>query len=182
GNIFARGATDDKGQLFIHLKVFEAFMKTDGRFPVNLKVVLEGEEEASSINLPLFIQEQRELLEADVAVISDTSMFAPGIPAIPYGLRGLITTRLEISGPRNDLHSGMYGGAVHNPIHALSQLIATMHDAEGHVTVEGFYDEVRPLPDDERAKLAEIPYTEAMWRQETGAPQPWGEPEYTLQE
>lgn len=180
GNIIARGSADDKGQLFIHLKVFEAFMKTTGKFPVNLKVVFEGEEEASSLNLAPFISAHQELLQADVAVVSDTSFFAPGVPAIPYGLRGIVTALVEISGPRTDLHSGSHGGAVHNPIHAMSHLIAAMHDEHGRVTIPGFYDKVRVLDDEERAQLAKIPYTEDLWRSETGAPKPWGEADYTL--
>ncbi|NDJ87201.1 MAG: dipeptidase [Chloroflexi bacterium] len=180
GNIIARGATDDKGQLFVHLKAFEAFMQTAGTFPVNIKMLFEGEEETSSLNLGPFIDAHQDLLRADVAVISDTAMFEPGVPAIPYGLRGVVLTDLEVVGPANDLHSGMYGGTVHNPIHALSELIATMHGADGQVAIEGFYDAVRTLDDTEREQLAKIPYTEAVWQRETGAPQPWGEPAYSL--
>lgn len=182
GNIVARGATDDKGQFFIHLKTFEALMQTTGTFPVNIKFLIEGEEEVSSTNLEKFIEAHKDLLKADVAVISDTGMFAPGIPAICYGLRGYTLLQVEVTGPRDDLHSGSYGGSVHNPIQALIELLATLHDADGRVTLPGFYDDVRVLSEAERATLAEVPYTEAMWQDETGAPQPWGESEFTIYE
>lgn len=182
GNIIARGATDDKGQFFIHLKTFEALMQATGTFPVNIKFLIEGEEEVSSTNLEKFIEANKDLLKADVAVISDTGMFAPGIPAICYGLRGYTLLQVEVTGPKDDLHSGTYGGSVHNPIQALVELLATLHDADGWVTLPGFYDDVRVLSDTERATLAEVPYTEAMWQDETGAPQPWGESEFTIYE
>lgn len=180
GNIVARGATDDKGQMFLHLKAFETLMQTTGSFPVNIKMIFEGEEEAPTDTLENFIPHHIDLLKANVAVISDTTMIAPGMPAIPYGLRGYMLADLEISGPKGDLHSGLYGGAVHNPIHALSQLIATMHDETGRVAIAGFYDDVRALEAEERAALAQIPFTDATWDAEIGAPAPWGEPDYTL--
>ncbi|PJF44388.1 MAG: dipeptidase [Phototrophicales bacterium] len=182
GNIIARGATDDKGQLFLHLKAFEAFMKTTGAFPVNIKILLEGEEEDSSRNLPAFLKQHRELLDADLALISDTAMFNANIPAIPYGLRGLLICELIVEGPKNDLHSGMYGGAVANPIHVLSRILASMHDDYGRVTVEGFYDDVRELSSDERAQLARIPYGEEELRKETGVSASWGDTQYTIVE
>ena len=182
GNLIARGATDDKGQLFIHIKVLEAFKQSNGSFPLNVKVLIEGEEEAASQNLPQFIANHRDLLKADVAVISDTSLQAEGIPAIPYGLRGMTVGELTVIGPSKDLHSGMYGGSVHNPIHALAQLVSTFHDENGYITVEGFYDNVRTLEDEEREQLAAIGYDEATWREETGSFKPWGESEYTLYE
>lgn len=182
GNLIARGATDDKGQFFIHLKTFESMMQATGSFPLNIKFLIEGEEEVSSTNLEKFIESHKDLLKADVAIISDTSMFAPGVPAICYGLRGYTLLQVEVTGPKDDLHSGTYGGSVHNPIQALVELLNTMHDADGYVTLPGFYDDVRILSDDERAVLAEIPYTEDVWRSETGAPQPWGELEFTIYE
>lgn len=182
GNIIARGATDDKGQVFMHLKVIESFMKSTGKLPINIKILIEGEEEASSLNLPDFVENNRDLLKADVAVISDTAMQAPGIPAIPYGLRGIVLADLAIYGPERDLHSGMYGGSVHNPIHALAQLVSTFHDADGRVAIQGFNDDVRDLDAEEREQLAAIGYDEATWRKETGAPQPWGDPDYTIYE
>ena len=182
GNIIARGASDDKGQAFMHLKVFEAFMQTTGSFPVNIKFLLEGEEEDTSKSLPPFIEAHKDLLAADVAVISDTAMHAPGVPAIPYGLRGIVLADLKIMGPKRDLHSGMYGGTVDNPIRVLSQLIASFHDDDGRVAVEGFYDNVRTLEQEERDELARIGYTETEWREATGAPQPWGDADYTLYE
>lgn len=180
GNIVARGATDDKGQMFMHVKVFEAFMQSTGGFPVNIKMLFEGEEEDSSKNLPPFIEAHKEMLAADVAVVSDTSMFAPGIPAIAYGLRGIVLGELVVEGPVKDLHSGMYGGAVANPIHILSRILASMHDDDGRIVVKGFYDDVRELSPEERAKLAEIPYGENELVAETGVSRSWGDPQYTI--
>lgn len=179
GNLYARGATDDKGQLFIHLKVFEAFMKTEGRFPVNLKVIFEGEEEMGSDTLFEFIPEHTELLKADVAVISDTGMPSPDLPTIVYGLRGMIYTELLVTGPIKDLHSGMYGGTVHNPAQAVAEIVATMHDAEGRITVDGFYDNVRDLDATEH-EMAEqmVPLFDKNWHAEAGAPAMWGESDF----
>ncbi|MFO7315267.1 M20/M25/M40 family metallo-hydrolase, partial [Rhodothermus marinus] len=127
GAIYARGACDDKGQLFMHLKAAESYLKTAGTLPVNLKVLLEGEEESGSVHLAPFIETHRELLAADVVLISDTAMFAPGVPSITYGLRGLAYVEVELEGPARDLHSGVYGGAVENPINVLARLIAGLH-------------------------------------------------------
>jgi acetylornithine deacetylase/succinyl-diaminopimelate desuccinylase-like protein len=182
GNIVARGSTDDKGQLFIHLKAFEALMKTTGTFPVNIKVLFEGEEEIGSKSLGPFIQNNQERLAADIVVISDGPIVAPDVPAITYGLRGFTLMKLEVSGPKTNLHSGLYGGSVHNTTQALCELIATMHDADGRVTVEGFYDDVRQLDAEERQLLKQIPFGENEWRDETGAPQPWGEADFSLVE
>ena len=183
GKLFARGATDDKGQLFIHLKVFEAFMQTHGSFPVNLKLIFEGEEEVSSDTLFTFIPENTDLLKADVAVISDTGMPSPDLPTIVYGLRGLLYTELEVWGPIKDLHSGIYGGTVHNPAQAVAEIVATMHDAEGHVTVEGFYDNVRELDAAEHEMTEQMmPLFEKNWQAEAGAPAMWGEPEFNAEE
>ena len=179
GKLFARGSTDDKGQLFIHLKVFESFMQTHDSFPVNLKVIFEGEEEMGSETLFEFIPEHTDLLKADVAVISDTGMPSPDLPTIVYGLRGLLYTELEVWGPTKDLHSGMYGGTVHNPAQAVAEIVATMHDADGRVTVEGFYDNVRELDATEH-EMAEqmVPLFDKNWHAEAGAPALWGEPEF----
>ncbi len=182
GNIVARGSTDDKGQLFVHLKAFETLIKTTGSFPVNFKVLFEGEEEIGSINLAPFIQEYRERLAADIVVISDGPIIAPDVPAITYGLRGFTLMKLEVSGPKSNLHSGLYGGSVHNTTQALCEILASMHDKDGHVTIEGFYEDVRQLDDDERDLLKKVPFGENEWRDETGAPQPWGESNFSLVE
>src|SRR5262249_34359648 len=143
GKIFARGSVDDKGQLFLHIKALEAHLKTRGRLPVNVIVLAEGEEECGSENLPAFVESQRELLRADAVVISDSSMFAPGLPSILSSLRGLAYFQIDVQGPSTDLHSGSYGGAVVNPAMALARVLATMHDGTGRVAIDGFYDEVR---------------------------------------
>lgn len=182
GDIIARGASDDKGQMFMHLKAFEALMQSTGRFPVNVKVLIEGEEEDTSKNLPPFIEANQDLLAADIALISDTAMHNADIPAIPYGLRGILLAELTITGPARDLHSGMYGGAVENPLHVLSRMVASLHDTQGRIAIEGFYDNVRTLDTDERAALDRIPYDEAELKQETGTPQAWGDAEYSIYE
>ena len=145
GQIYARGACDDKGQLFIWLKALEAYVKTDGAAPVNMKFVLEGEEESGSTHLPPFLETYASDLAADVVVISDTALFAPGVPSITCGLRGMAYVEVTLTGPNRDLHSGVYGGAIENPINALATLVAGMLDAEHRITVDGFYDDVLPL-------------------------------------
>src|SRR6202041_2496280 len=142
GNLFGRGTADDKGQVHIHLKALEALLKTSGTLPLNVKVMIEGEEEVGSVNLWEFVQKNRERLKADALVVSDTSMLAKGVPSITYGLRGLNYYQIEISGPVQDLHSGVFGGAVPNPITILAEMIAKLHDKNFHVTVPGFYDKV----------------------------------------
>ncbi|HYN87993.1 MAG TPA: dipeptidase, partial [Ardenticatenaceae bacterium] len=181
-NLYARGSADDKGQLFIHLAAAEALFQGTGSLPVNVKYLFEGEEEIGSEHLEPFIREHAELLAADVALISDSHILAPDLPAIVYGLRGLSYVEVHVYGPNRDLHSGIYGGAVHNPIQALCELIAGLHDAEGHITIPGFYDEVRPLDPDERRELARVPFSEEQWLEEAGVPAPYGEPEYTIVE
>jgi acetylornithine deacetylase/succinyl-diaminopimelate desuccinylase-like protein len=183
GKLYARGATDDKGQLFIHLKVFEAFMKTQGAFPVNIKFILEGEEEMGSESLESFVRKNTDLLESDMVMVSDTGMPNPQMPTIIYGLRGLLYTELEVFGPKRDLHSGMYGGTIHNPAQAIAEIIASMHDADGHITVDGFYDNVRDITRAERNDAAQMaPIFEATWREEAEAPAMWGEPDYNAWE
>jgi acetylornithine deacetylase/succinyl-diaminopimelate desuccinylase-like protein len=182
GHLYARGATDDKGQTFIHLKAFESFMQTEGKFPLNLKVMLEGEEEVSSTNLKGFMETHTDLLKCDLVVISDTDVLAPDIPSITYGLRGLIYTEIEVFGPSTDLHSGQFGGAVHNPAQALVEILAQLHDSAGRVTVPGFYDEVVVLIAEERQALAQLPVTEAEFKQQAGVERLWGEPEFTFLE
>lgn len=181
-HIYARGAADDKGQLYIHVKAVEAYLAANGRLPVNVKFIIEGEEEIGSRNLYSFIHDNRELLAADSALVSDSSMLAPGKPALVYGLRGNSHVQIDIIGPSRDLHSGSYGGGINNPLNVLAHLIARLKDEEGHVLIPGFYDQVRPLSADERELLANFPLDEEAWLNQTGAPEAWGEPEYSLVE
>jgi acetylornithine deacetylase/succinyl-diaminopimelate desuccinylase-like protein len=169
GDLYARGSSDDKGQAFMHVKAVEALLRDGGELPVNLKFLIEGEEESGSNHLNPFIEANSELLKADVVLISDTGLFAPGVPSITYGLRGLAYVEVELQGPARDLHSGMYGGAVHNPVNALCRMIADLHDENHHVTIAGFYDSVRPLTEEERATFAALPFDEKGWMEETGA-------------
>lgn len=182
GDLYARGSADDKGQLFTHIKAAQALLETEGALPVNLKFILEGEEESGSENLEPFISAHADLLAADVVVISDTHSRSLEQPTIVYALRGMSYMEIEVWGPSKDLHSGMYGGMVHNPAQALVEIIAQLHDANGTITVPGFYDNVRALDEAERAELAKMPYTEAELYAETGVPAPWGEAEYALHE
>ena len=181
-DIFARGASDDKGQLYAHVKAVEAFKETAGAPPVNLKCIFEGEEESGSPSLEPFIREHTGLLAADVAVISDTHILGKDTPSIVYALRGLAYVEVEVTGPDHDLHSGTYGGAVHNPINALCAMIARLQDENGHITIPGFYDKVRTLSPEERAELAKVPFERDAWLHETGVKTDWGEPEYTIVE
>ena len=181
-NIYARGASDDKGQLYVHVKAVEAYLKTSGKLPVNVKFVLEGEEEVGSPSLDPFIEANRQLLAADAVLISDGSMPRPDLPALTYGLRGICYMEVKITGPKRDLHSGSFGGAVYNPIQALSEIIISMKDARGHVTLPGFYDRVRPIDDEERRSLAKAPFDEAAFLSEAGIPSTWGEKGYTVLE
>lgn len=180
--LYARGAADDKGQLYIHVKAIEAFVKGGEGLPVNVKVLAEGEEEIGGPSLAAFIRQQSELLSADVAVVSDTPMLGPNEPAIVYGLRGLAYMLVDVYGPKRDLHSGHYGGAVKNPINALAHIIARLQDEEGRVLIPGFYDEVRTLDDEERRILNELPLDEKQWAEAIGVPEPWGEADYTVVE
>lgn len=167
GALVARGAADDKGQAFMHVKAAEAYLSSGGP-PVNLKFIVEGEEENGSQHLPAFLEAHRDRLGADVVLVSDTALFAPGVPSIAYSLRGLAYVEVTLTGPQKDLHSGVYGGAVENPINALAAIIAGLHDADHRVTVEGFYDDVRDLTDDERAAYRALPFDEAAWKDEAG--------------
>ena len=180
--IYARGAADDKGQLYIHVKAVEAYLQTAGTLPVNVKFIIEGEEEIGSHSLSTFIPKNHALLAADSALISDSAMLAPGKPALVYGLRGNCHLLMDITGPGRDLHSGSYGGGVNNPLNALAHFIARLKDERGHIMIPGFYDRVRPLTVDEREMLAHFPLDIDAWLPETGAPEVWGEPEYTLVE
>jgi acetylornithine deacetylase/succinyl-diaminopimelate desuccinylase-like protein len=182
GEIYARGSADDKGQVFMHFKAIEAHLKQNGRLPVNMKIVLEGEEEVGSANLDNFIKEHQSELSADVVVISDSPMFDRGIPSICYGLRGLVYFQIDLRGTRSDLHSGSFGGAVANPNMVLAQILAQMKDRGGRVKIPGFYDAVRPLRDEERAEFKKLPFNETRYRKELGAPRLFGESGYTTLE
>ena len=177
-NLYARGASDMKGQVMATLKAVEAILSTGG-LPVNVKFLFEGEEEIGSLNLEQFIFENRDLLTCDFALNPDTGMIGADKPTITYALRGLAYFEIRISGPDHDLHSGMFGGVVHNPAQVLSELIAGMHDSQGRVTLPGFYDRVRPLEADERAQLARLPMDEGFYLAHTGAPALWGEKGYS---
>jgi acetylornithine deacetylase/succinyl-diaminopimelate desuccinylase-like protein len=179
GKVYARGASDDKGQLFIHVKALEALFQADGRLPVNVKCLFEGEEEIGSEHLDHWIEQNRERLAADVAVISDSQFLREGQPLIVYGIRGLSYLEVHVETSRSDLHSGQYGGGVHNPVQALAGILARLHDESGRIAVPGFYDEVPPLDEDERAEFARVPYTDETIVEETGAPMAWGEEGYT---
>lgn len=177
-NLYGRGASDMKGQVIVFLSAMQATVKA-GELPINVKFIIEGEEEIGSPNLAQFIESHKNLLASDFAVNLDTGMIAPDIPTITYGLRGLAYFEIRLNGPDHDLHSGIYGGAVHNPAQVLCELIAAMHDDAGRVTLPGFYDSVRDLDEAERAELARLPMDEAFYLKQTGAPQLFGEAGYT---
>ena len=182
--VYARGAGDDKGQLFMHLKAVEAWMRTAGHLPVNLRFFFEGDEEVGSEPVEQFIAEHADLLQADVCVVSDGDTFDDdGTPAIGYGLRGIAYWEVKVHGPRQDVHSGQYGGGVDNPANVLVRMLASLVDSDGRVTVPGFYDAVRDLTEEERSAYAELPFDERAWAEETGVSQPMeGERGYTLLE
>ncbi|WP_147804323.1 dipeptidase [Alkalicoccus halolimnae] len=180
GKIFARGASDDKGQVFMHLAVFEAMMNTEGKLPLNVKVVIEGEEEIGSEHLYSFLHDNQELLKADFSLISDSGMVDKGIPTILYGLKGFTGLELKVRGPGRDLHSGLYGGAVKNPAMALAQLLASMKNEEEVITVPGFYDGVEELPEEERKLMNEAPGED--YPVTTGIPETASEKGYTAKE
>lgn len=175
GKIFARGSVDDKGQLFLHVKALEALLRTRRKLPVNVVVLAEGEEEVGSENLSDFIESHANLLRADAVIISDSAMFAPGLPSILSSLRGLAYFQIDVQGPSTDLHSGSYGGAVINPAMALARILATMHDATGHIAIPGFYDKVIDWGDTARREIRALPFSETQFREETGAPALGGE-------
>ncbi|TQS76579.1 dipeptidase [Ornithinibacillus gellani] len=180
GRLYARGSSDDKGQVFMHLAVFEAFMKTIGKLPINVKVCIEGEEEIGSENLYQILQEKKEQFQADFCVISDSGMIAKNQPTILYGLKGFTGIEITVDGPDHDLHSGMYGGAVRNPIMALSHILASMKNEDEVITVAGFYDGVEPLSSEERKLIAEVEGED--YEAATGVPQTVSEKGYTAKE
>ncbi len=182
GEIYARGAADDKGQVFMHFKAIEAHLSQNGRLPVNIKIILEGEEEVGSANLDNFVKEHADELKADVVVISDSPMFDRGVPSICYGLRGLVYFQIDLRGTKSDLHSGSFGGAVANPAFVLANVLAQMKDRGGHVKIPGFYDDVRPLREEERAQWKRLPFNEKRYAKELGAPRLFGETGYSTLE
>ncbi|WP_260706880.1 dipeptidase [Edaphobacter flagellatus] len=184
GNLYARGAVDDKGQMWMHVKALESlFAANGGRLPVNIRVIVEGEEEVGGEGIARFVREHGDQLKADVAVVSDTEMFAPDLPTLCVGLRGMIYTEIEVRGARTDLHSGMYGGAAPNPFVALAQIISKLKDADGRILVPGFYDKVAKPTVDELKAWKALPFDEEHFRQaEVGSCELTGEPGYSVLE
>ncbi|MEY4811478.1 MAG: hypothetical protein RLZZ462_351 [Bacteroidota bacterium] len=181
GKIFARGACDDKGQFYMHVKALEIMTKTN-TMCTNIKFVIEGEEEIGSPNLATFVKANKDLLKADVILISDTAMISMDNPSIDIGVRGLSYIEIEVTGPNRDLHSGVYGGAVANPITILSKMIAACHDENNHITIPGFYDDVIESTDAERTKMAEAPFDLNEFKQDLGIANVWGEKGYSTNE
>jgi acetylornithine deacetylase/succinyl-diaminopimelate desuccinylase-like protein len=182
GELYARGAADDKGQVFMHFKAIEAHLTKTGRLPVNIKLLIEGEEEVGSTHLDDFIRAHKTELAADVVVISDSAMFDRGVPSICYALRGLTYFQIDLRGTTSDLHSGIFGGAVANPAMVLAQVLSQMKDRSGRVKIPGFYDEVRPLSEEERAEWRKLPFDERKYRRELGAPKLAGESGFSVLE
>lgn len=181
GKLFARGSCDDKGQVYMHVKALETMTATNS-LPTNIKFIVEGEEEIGSPNLATFVKENKELLKADVILISDTSMLSLETPSMDVGVRGLSYIEVEITGPNRDLHSGVYGGAVANPITILAKMIASLHDENNHIVIPGFYDDVIESSADERKLMAEAPFNEAEYKKDLGVQELWGEKGYTTNE
>jgi acetylornithine deacetylase/succinyl-diaminopimelate desuccinylase-like protein len=181
GAIFARGACDDKGQMYMHVKAME-FMTKNNCLPCNVKFMIEGEEEVGSVNLGPFVKENREKLANDVILISDTGMIAKDVPSITTGLRGLSYVEVEVTGPNRDLHSGLYGGAVANPINVLTKMIASLHDENNHITIPGFYDKVEELSQEERAQMAKAPFSLDAYKKALDIDAVYGEAGYTTNE
>ncbi len=183
GFVFARGSTDNKGQILAHILGVQEVLEKDGDLPVNLHFVIEGEEEIGSGNLGNFLSQNKDALRCDVVVVSDTGMIARGVPTLSYGLRGVTALELKMTSAQMDLHSGVFGGAVANPITALAQLLATLHDREGRVAIAGFYDKVKPLEDWEREAWRKLPIDgDKEVLKETGAPALFGETGYSTLE
>ncbi|WP_192823026.1 dipeptidase [Rufibacter sp. LB8] len=179
--IYARGACDDKGQTYMHLKAFETMMQHNG-LPCNVKFMIEGEEEVGSMNLATFVKANKEMLACDVIVISDTGMLANDVPSVTSGLRGLSYHEVEVTGPNRDLHSGLYGGAVANPINILCKMIASLHDENNHITIPGFYDKVDELSQEERAEMAKAPFSLDAYKKALDLPDVHGEAGYSTME
>lgn len=182
GRIYARGVTDDKGNMFIPIIVVEAMLKTSGRLPVNVKFLFEGQEELGSPQLPGFIEKHKDLLSCDLVMSADGGQWDEDHPGLVLGTRGLAAVFLDVEGPDHDLHSGTYGGTIANPLHALVQILDSMHAPNGRITVDGFYDDVRVLSPEERAQIAKVPFVESEHLRETGSPSIFGEPGFTTYE
>jgi acetylornithine deacetylase/succinyl-diaminopimelate desuccinylase-like protein len=181
GNLYARGSADDKGQMYIHVKAMEALMRTQGSLPVNVKFLVEGEEEIGGKSVAKYVAANPEKLKADVALVSDTAMYAPGLPTLCVGLRGLVYTELAVKGPARDLHSGLYGGAAPNPIFALIELLSQAKDAAGRIQIPGFYDDVENAGPVELESWQSLPFNEAEFlSREVGATALTGESEYSV--
>ena len=181
GKLYARGSADDKGQVYMHVKALETMMATNS-LSTNIKFIIEGEEEIGSPNLATFVKEHKDLLKADVILISDTSMLSLDTPSMDVGVRGLSYIEIEVTGPDRDLHSGVYGGAVANPITILAKMIASLHDENNHITIPGFYDDVVESSAEERKLMAEAPFDEAEYKKDLGVKELWGEKGYTTNE
>jgi acetylornithine deacetylase/succinyl-diaminopimelate desuccinylase-like protein len=182
GKIFARGATDDKGQMYVHIKSVEAYFKTIGHLPLNVKFLIEGEEEIGSNNLTPFLKQKSEMLKSDAVLISDTALFSPGIPTLTYGLRGLAYMEVEVTGPNRDLHSGTFGGAVDNPINVLAQMISKLQDKDGRINIPGFYDDVLKLTKKERENFKALKFKEKDFAKSIGLKELKGEKGYSTLE
>lgn len=182
GRLWGRGVVDDKGQVFIHVNAIEAFLKAKGSLPINLKMIVEGEEEIGSVNLDDLLREHSERLKADFVVVSDTAMFGRGIPSLCVGLRGIAYFDVTLRALSMDAHSGSFGGGLVNPANALAKMIASLHDENGKITVPGFYDKVRTLTTEERAEIASLPFDEAAWLASVGASAATGERGYSTLE
>ncbi len=181
GAIFARGACDDKGQMFMHVKAVESMLAAN-ELPCNVKFMIEGEEEVGSENLAIFVKNEKDRLKADIILVSDTGMLANDVPSITTGLRGLSYVEVEVTGPNRDLHSGLYGGCVANPINVLAQMIASLHDSTGKITIPGFYDKVIELSDEERAEMAKAPFSHEAYCKALDIEETMGEAGYSTME
>lgn len=177
--LICRGSSDDKGQVLLYLRAAEAWLSTEKRLPINVKFLIEAEEEIGSPNLASFVEKHRDLLKCKQIIISDTGMYEDGWPTITYGTRGLVYNEVRLSGPKHDLHSGSHGGVVGNPVTTLAEIIATLHDADGRINIPGFYDDVVNPSDRERKMMATLPFDEAKYVADLGSPAPFGEKGYT---
>ncbi|MFY8161657.1 MAG: dipeptidase [Candidatus Kapaibacteriota bacterium] len=182
GKIYARGAADDKGQVFIHIKAVESYLKAHGSLPINIKFIIEGEEESGSEAIDKYVKTHQDVLKCDAVLISDTGWFAPNYPTLSYGLRGIAVFEMTLTGPNRDLHSGMYGGAVANPLIELSKIISNLFDADGKITVPGLYDNVLPITEVEKAEFAKLPFDRKEYMEDLEIKGEGGESEYSIVE